>query len=474
MTVIHWFRRDLRLADNLALRAALETGLPVIPLFIFDPALLRGERFSPARLGFMLDGLRSLDESLRPHGTRLLIRHGEPLAELPALAAAVGASALYYNKDYTPYALRRDSQLPVVLDIPVHAYDDALLHPPEAVLKDDGTPYTVYSPFKRRWLAQPKPATASGAIPNKQFHALDGLDAPPVPTLAQMGHSTQTTTPPAGEQAALARLKRFVERGIRRYKQRRDFLDIDPFSDDDPGTSGLSPYTRFGMISPRQLYHAAAEARERVTSKDEGESVDHWISELAWREFYVSIMRHFPHALNSSWRPEYERVAYRHAPDELGRWQAGETGYPIVDAAMRQLVSLGWMHNRARMIAASFLTKDLLIYWREGDVYFMQYLIDGDPAVNNGGWQWAAGTGTDAQPYFRIFNPVFQSQKFDPDGSYIRHWLPELRDVPARYIHTPWEMPTPPVNYPAPIIDHGMARERTLKAFQAVERKESS
>jgi deoxyribodipyrimidine photo-lyase len=470
--VIHWFRRDLRLSDNLALRAALKTGQPVIPLFIFDPALLKGERFSAARLKFMLDGLRALDESLKPFGTRLLIRHGSPIPVLSDLIETTKASALFYNRDYSPYAVRRDHQLSTALSVDIHAFDDALLHPPGQILSGSNAPYTVYTPFKRRWLEQPKPTVESGVIPNKQFHSLEGLDNSGVPTLRDLGVRETIDTPPAGEMAARQRLERFVARGIFLYSQQRDDLAINPFTSDDPTTSALSPYFRFGMISPRQAYQAAMTARREAAIETECESVDVWISELAWREFYTHILYHFPHVYNSSFRPEYEQVEYRHVPDELRRWQNGETGYPIVDAAMRQLNALGWMHNRARMIVASFLTKDLLIYWREGDVIFMQRLIDGDPAANNGGWQWSAGTGTDAQPYFRIFNPVSQSQKFDPDGIYIRHWLPELRDVPTRFIHAPWEMETPPANYPRPIVDHAFARERTLRAYKAVKQEE--
>jgi len=472
--VIHWFRRDLRLSDNLALRAALKTGQPVIPLFILDPALLKGERFSAARLKFMLDGLRALDESLKPFGARLLIRHGSPIPVLRELIAATGASALYYNRDYSPYAIKRDQQLQTALSMAIHAFDDALLHPPGQILSGSNAPYTVYTPFKRRWLEQPKPAVESGAIPNKQFHSLDHLVNSGVPTLRDLGVAETIAVPPAGESIARRRLERFMESGVFRYGERRDRLEIDPFTSADPGTSALSPYFRFGMISPRQAYHAAVKARSTAESEAGRESVDVWISELAWREFYTHILYHYPHVLNTSFRPEYERVAYRHAPDELRRWQNSETGYPIVDAAMRQLNALGWMHNRARMIVASFLTKDLLIYWREGDLTFMQRLIDGDPAANNGGWQWSAGTGTDAQPFFRIFNPVSQSKKFDPDGAYIRHWLPELRDVPTQFIHAPWEMETPPANYPLPIVDHAFARERTLRAYKAVKQEELS
>jgi deoxyribodipyrimidine photo-lyase len=467
--VIHWFRRDLRLSDNSALAAALQTNAPVLPLFIFDPALLSGERFSCARLAFMLKGLYVLAEALEKFGGNLFIRHGDPQVVLPRLVDEVGAQAVYWNRDYSPYARRRDAALEQTLAVPVFSFDDLLLHAPDTVRKDDGQPYTVYTPFWRRWASLPKPAPISARLERGRFYSSGAADPGSLPTLADLGCADAIAVPEAGERTAQRRLAAFVEQDIFQYADRRNDLVAEPFADPPPkGTSYLSPYIRFGMLSPRQLYAAAAEARSAASSQSSRASAETWIGELAWREFYIHILHHFPQVLNTSFRPEYEAVEWRSAPAELKRWQAGQTGFPIVDAAMRQLNTIGWMHNRARMIVASFLTKDLLIYWREGETYFMRRLIDGDLAANNGGWQWSAGTGTDAQPYFRIFNPISQSQKFDPNGAYIRHWVPELRDVPTKFIHTPWQLDEPPRAYPPPMVDHSAARERTLTAFKAI------
>lgn len=463
--VIHWFRRDLRLDDNLALAAALATGRPVIPLFIFDPAILGGARTGAPRLGFLLRALESLDGSLRRHGARLMVRQGDPLTVLRALIEATGADALYFNRDYSPYALRRDYAAES-LGVAVHADDDVLLLPPGSVLKGDGDPYVVFTPFLRQWktLAKPECVDFTGG----RFHTPDSLMSDSIPTLDELGFGASIDLPPACEGAAHSRLRYFSDGPLYEYAAGRDALVAEPFADDTlGGTSALSPYLRLGLISPRRAYWAARAAYAGADSAAARQSVEVWVSELAWREFYMHILYHFPHVEQGSFQRQYDAVSWRDAPDELAAWQEGHTGYPVIDAAMRQLNAIGWMPNRARMIVASFLTKDLLIDWRAGERYFMQRLIDGDPAANNGGWQWSAGTGTDAQPYFRIFNPVSQSQKFDPDGAYIRHWVPELRAVPNRYIHAPWQMDRPPRDYPAPIVDHGMARERTLAAYKA-------
>jgi deoxyribodipyrimidine photo-lyase len=467
--VIHWFRRDLRLHDNTAFNAALDSGSRVLPVFVLDPALLRGERFSPRRLSFMLDGLSKLDGSLREHGGELTVLEGRPEDVLPRLAAQVDAQALYFNLDYTPYAVERDERVRKAMFLEMRGFHDLLVHEPGAVLKADGGHFTVYTPFRRVWDALPK------AVPHTRSPA-GRLAAPKQAMRTDIRERLQRASVPiaAGEQEAVRRLHTFAENTLPYYGQTRDRLVANPFDSttamfgETIGTSYLSPYIRFGMVSPRQLIEAAERVRGATRSKTVSESVRTWIGELAWRDFYAHILHFHPKSLNTSFRPEYERVSFRSSQGDLDRWKAGMTGYPVVDAAMRQLNAIGWMHNRARMIVASFLTKDLLIYWREGDIGFMQQLMDGDLPANTGGWQWAAGTGTDAQPYFRIFNPVSQSRRFDPDGDYIRYWVPELRDLSNREIHAPWETEKRPEGYPSPIVDHAAARVRTLSAFQKV------
>lgn len=468
MIVFHWFRRDLRLSDNTALNAALRSGVRVMPLFVFDPVLLNSPFAGTPRLTFMLNALRSLDASLREMGSGLVIRQGEPSEVLARVVREFGAEAVYANRDYSPYARERDATVRAALPVRLHMTDDAVLRAPGDVLKSNGAPYTVFTPFMRRWRElPPSPRPETQPIPSGVFLQGEPSKYGAIPSLDDLGRAPTIAIPAASEMVAQQRLNAFVNGPIFAYDDLRNALVSDPFAAEKPtATSTLSPYLRCGMLSPRQAYWAAQDALESAVDAAARKSVNTWINELIWREFYMHILIHFPHVMRGNFRPEYDALRWRDAPGELAAWQDGRTGFPIVDAAMRQLRAIGWMPNRARMIVASFLTKDLLINWREGERHFMQWLIDGDPAANNGGWQWAAGTGTDAQPYFRIFNPVSQSQRFDFDGDYIRHWVPELRDLPAPAIHAPWQMQPPPVGYPAPLVDHSTARERTLAAFK--------
>jgi deoxyribodipyrimidine photo-lyase len=463
MSVIHWFRRDLRLSDNTALHQACTSGQPVIPLFVFDTNLLKSERIGASRLKFLLDSLKSLDESLQELGTGLLIRRGKPIEVLREIITEKSVKALYFNRDYSPYANKRDEKIEQALGIPVYISDDALLLPPETVLKADGSPYLVFTPYWKKWQEKEKASVSQLELHQGHFEMLESRA---ILTMQDLGFAEIASLAPASEAYALQRLSAFIENDIEDYAEKRNHLAISPYNTEHPeGSSYLSPYLRFGLLSPRQAYWSAQKAYENTENADAQGSIKSWISELAWREFYAQILQHFPHVLKRDFVDSYLTLKWQNDAQDLKAWQLGMTGYPIVDAAMRQLNTSGWMPNRARMIVASFLTKHLLVHWRYGELYFIQRLIDGDTASNNGGWQWAAGTGTDAQPYFRIFNPVSQSKKFaSPD--YLRYWLPELKDVPDNYIHDPWEMDEPPQNYPSPIVDHREARERALEVFR--------
>jgi deoxyribodipyrimidine photo-lyase len=453
MTSIWWIRRDLRLADNAALRAALEVG-DVAPVFILDPAF---SRHSSRRRSFLYEGLNALDEELKKHNSYLVVRSGKPVDVLHQLMQETGASRICAEEDYTPYAHKRDSL--VASQLPLELFASQTVHHPEFVKKKDGAPYTVYTPYSKMWkslLADIDLISAPNSISTPS-----GIFSEPIPEYQ--------TNPlfPAGEAEAQRRLAQFTNSqstnpptlalhasaGVTNYHESRDRMDLD-------GTSSLSPYLRFGMISLRQAVHAAKNIQ---TSK----GAETWLNELIWREFYIQILYHFPRVTHGAFNPAFTNIEWRNDELEFEAWKEGRTGVPIVDAGMRQLKETGWMHNRARMIVASFLVKDLLIDWRWGEKWFMENLLDGDLAANNGGWQWTAGTGTDAAPYFRVFNPVLQSRKFDPNGDYIRRWVPELRGLTGKEIHAPWESGIKVAGYlDQPIVDHGFAKERTLNAYK--------
>jgi deoxyribodipyrimidine photo-lyase len=332
------------------------------------------------------------------------------------------------------------------------------------VYKQDGNPYAIFTPYARQWRSSLLPFHIR-KTPDR-INTPAGLISKPIPT------STPHLLFPAGEQAAQERLKIFLKNDIQAYSTNKDRLGED-------GTSLLSPYLHFGVLSARFVYQQAQLQKQLETSTASVEGIEAWVNELIWRDFYTMILAHFPAVLNGPYREEYAHIQWIDREEDFALWRSGLTGYPLVDAGMRQLQECGWMHNRARMIVASFLCKDLLINWQWGEGWFYQHLIDGDLAANNGGWQWSAGTGTDAAPYFRIFNPITQSRKFDPSGSYIRRWVPVLKRVPDIYIHTPWEMPLDiqqNVNciigkdYPLPIVEHTFARQRTLEAYKMVKK----
>lgn len=453
-TTIWWIRRDLRLHDNIALQTALAGTTAVYPLYILDPVLWQSDYVGPKRLAFLLDGLRALDHDLRQCGSRLLLRHGRPETVLPQVAAETGAVRVVAEADHSRYAKQRDGRL--ASQIPLQLVGSPAIHPPGSVLKKDTTPYTVFTPFSRTWQALPLPRRRNLLPAPSHIPTPADIASDMIPTAPVLPSSVPFV---AGEAEAQRRLAQFLQGGITGYASNRDVMG-------DAGTSELSPYLRFGMVSGRETAVCTLETIARNPVARAG--AESWLNELIWRDFYLHILHHFPHVSQGSFRPQWDAIHWRNDPAEFAAWCAGETGYPVVDAAMRQLNTTGWMHNRARMIVASFLVKDLLIDWRWGEKYFMQQLVDGDPAANNGGWQWAAGTGTDAAPYFRIFNPVAQGKKFDPTGLYVRRWLPELANVPNAYLHEPWTRGSGVhlgKTYPRPIVDHQHARQRTLAAY---------
>lgn len=469
MRILHWFRKDLRLADNTALAAAnRDAGADVVPFYTSDPAWFTAPDMSSARARFVLESLAALSRDVTAAGSTLALAHGDPVATVVAAARAARADAVYWNDEYEPAARDRDSRVEAALlaaGVRVQRFHDRLIVPPGAVQSGSGTPYTVYTPFRKACEGLPIPEPH---VRVTRFTAHD-LPSPPLATLAQLGLPPTTCAAwPAGEAAAEARLTRFLGTGLARYASDRDFPAL-------PAVSQLSADLRFGTIGIRRVAHAALEA-----ARADDALVDptvKFVQELRWRDFFAHVLFQFPHVVNGAFRPEYDALRWRGTDAEFDAWSQGRTGYPIVDAGMRELLATGFMHNRVRMICASFLTKDLLIDWRRGERWFMQHLIDGDPASNNGGWQWAAGTGTDAAPYFRIFNPVTQGMRFDGAGVYVRRWCPELAALPDDALHHPWEAPPLTLaaagvvlgeTYPAPIVDHSERRQQALDMYAEV------
>jgi deoxyribodipyrimidine photo-lyase len=439
-TALWWIRRDVRLEHNVALARARTSAERVVPVFVLDPALLSSPYFSEKRFAFLVGGLRELDASLRERGSRLIVRRGTPARVLPRLVRETKAEAIYCEQDVSPYARARDQGL--ARSLPLQGVWGVSYLSPKQALKSDGAPYTQFTAFRRTWRREAAEESFSILRAPRNLPGVGDLGSEPLPEpKSSLGF-------PPGEKAAGRALSRFLKR-IDSYRDDRNRLDRE-------GTSKLSPYLRFGMISPHRVVRAALEAIDHAPSNSAKKSAETWLSELVWREFYISILYHFPQARRESFRPEGRFMAWRDDEEGFAAWCAGETGYPVVDAGMRELASTGFLHNRARMIAASFLTKHLLIDWRRGERWFMQRLVDGDPAANNGGWQWTAGTGTDAAPYFRIFNPVLQGKRFDPEGRYLKTFLPGLEERPGAEIHEPLR----------PIVSHTKARVRALSAFR--------
>jgi deoxyribodipyrimidine photo-lyase len=458
--VLHWFRRDLRVHDNTALCIATEKAETVIPVFIFEEALRTGRDVGAARLAFLIDSIRELETSLLQLGYPLVIRHGRSEVEVPKLASELNAEAVFCNKRYEPYAQQRDRRVEDALSsigVGFEQFKDAVIFEEREILTKTGAPYTVFTPYSKTWLE--KFRLKDLRTLEKQASLKLNLRSDEIPEGPEkFGQSLRHPRLLAGETEARGRFHKFLETAIASYQSGRDLAGID-------GTSRLSAHLRAGTISIR---HVIAQVHQKQASLNASgqKSCETFLKELIWREFYLQILHNFPHVMRGSFRPEYDRLEWSNNPHHLRHWQQGTTGYPIVDAAMRCLNQTGWMHNRLRMIVAMFLTKDLLINWQEGESYFMHRLVDGDMAANNGGWQWSAGTGTDAAPYFRIFNPVSQSKKVDPQGTFIRRWIPELASIDSKFIHTPWDLPTPPKHYSPRIVIHEEQRPKALAIYE--------
>lgn len=461
-----WLRRNLRLDDNLPLHAALTGYDAVVPVFVLpDPP---GDDLSPPGLRFLSDSLTDLSRALDARGSRLVVRDGPAPEALSGLARETGARAVLTHADHEPHGRSLCASVAGELrrhGIPLRLLEDVLLLAPGSVLTAAGRPFTVFTPFSRRWLEADKPAPLPepATVPTPASVLDPTFRSVPLGKPSSLRARGAPENPPGGESQGRSLWKTFRETALESYETQRDRPDL-------AGTSRLSPHLRFGTVGVRRVL---AQAREtwRGAAPAGRLSVETFVKELAWREFYAGILAAFPHVLTGSFRPEYERFPWasgKSAELSLAAFHEGRTGYPIVDAGVRQLLREGWMHNRVRMIVASFLTKDLLVDWRRGERFFRERLADYDPASNSGGWQWAAGSGTDAQPFFRIFNPVRQGLSFDPDGAYVRRHVEELSrwKAPARVLHAPWTDPAPPRDYPPPIVDHAEARARALAAFQ--------
>ncbi|MBD2465138.1 deoxyribodipyrimidine photo-lyase [Oscillatoria sp. FACHB-1407] len=460
--ILFWHRRDLRITDNIGLANARQQSSKVVGVFCLDPLILERDDVAPARVTYMTGSLQALQNAYAQAGSQLLILHNDPIKAIPALAKALNATAVHFNWDVEPYAKERDRAVQEALNaagIKVQAFWDQLLHAPEEIRSGSGTPYTVYSPFWRNWSSRPK------ADPVLRLEQATGLTeaekdlakeagAIALPSAKDLGYLwTNSLLLEPGEQAAQERLAEFCQRAIADYQEQRNFPAVS-------GTSHLSAALKFGVIGVRTVWAATVEAMDNTRSDEAQDGIRTWRQELAWREFYQHVMYFFPELADGAYRDAFKNFPWENNPDYFQAWCEGRTGYPIVDAAMRQMNELGWMHNRCRMIVASFLTKDLLINPQLGEKYFMQKLYDGDLSANNGGWQWSASSGMDPKPV-RIFNPASQAQKFDAEADYIREWLPELRGLDTEALVTgkitPLERES--CGYPAPVVDHKVRQQ---------------
>jgi deoxyribodipyrimidine photo-lyase len=445
---VHWFRRDLRLTDNTGLQAAVAQSQEIIPCYLLSDWSGSHRWTGAKRQKFLCDCLASLAANLEHLGSRLIFRRGSQVDELLALVEETRAEAIFLNSDVDPFGQSVEAELMRRSPVPVHICDDAFLHRPDEILKDDGTPYRVYTPFSKRWLRCEKRRPAGRP---KAIKTPSGIASLPVPDLSHWGLAEENHWDllPGGEREGRRRMKEALSARIPDYDAHRDLPAV-------PGTSRLSQDLRWGTISIRELYQRASSCHSAQ-----------YLKELAWREFYFSILHHFPEVLAEEFNPDWRGLPWEGPGETFEAWKSGKTGFPIVDAGIRELLATGFMHNRVRMIVAMFLTKDLHLDWRLGEQFFAQHLLDGEIASNNGGWQWSAGTGADAAPYFRIQNPWSQTKRFDPQGEYIKRWVPELAGVDPKRFQAPPEDDRPIAQgYPLPIVDHGEERNRTLEIFK--------
>lgn len=470
-TEIFWIRNDLRLSDQPALTAAAEAGRTVVPVFIWSPDEDGDWPAGGARKWWLHHSLTAFAESLDERGVSLVIRKGPVIDALETLVEEAGAKRVSFNAHFEPAIRNRDREVKKALEaneIEVKVFNASLLHHPEAVETGSGGPYRVFTPF---WKALRKQVTIDEPLPAADIQPFDGdLDSHSIDDLELLPRISwdegfyDAWSP--GEKSVRGRLGAFLKNGLADYGEKRNRPDVD-------GTSRFSPYLHHGEISPRSVYHAVEKYVDDHPEASDG--AETFLAEIGWREFGHHVLYHFPDTPHQPLHDKFQKMPWRSDDDELEAWQRGKTGYPIVDAGMRQLWATGWMHNRVRMIVGSFLTKDLLQSWQNGADWFWDTLVDADLAANTLGWQWVGGCGADAAPYFRVFNPMTQGEKFDPDGDYIREWVPEIAKLPNQYLNQPWEAPpmvledvgvTLGDTYPKPIVDHSEARKAALAALE--------
>ncbi|MGL5060808.1 MAG: FAD-binding domain-containing protein [Microcoleus sp.] len=473
--ILFWHRRDLRISDNIGLAAARQQSQKVIGIFCLDRAILDRDDIAPARVTYTIGCLQKLQESYKNSGSQLLVIQDVPSRGIPKLATAINAKAVFWNWDVEPYAKQRDRAVSEALQeagIRVENFWDQLLHSPDELRSGTGQPYTVYTPFWKNWIGKSKaepvetlpissPEKLTGLTVEEQENANRSGAIQLLPTAKSLGFVWDNPLIiETGEDAAREKLEKFCDRAIYEYEEKRNFPAIS-------GTSQLSAALKFGVIGIRTVWQATQTLMDNCRSEEMRANIRTWQQELAWREFYQHAMYNFPQLADGPYRETFKNFPWDDSEQLFQAWCEGQTGYPIVDAAMRQLNQTAWMHNRCRMIVASFLTKDLIINWQWGEKYFMQKLIDGDLSANNGGWQWSASSGMDPKP-LRIFNPASQAQKFDPEGEYIRHWVPELRGVDTKLLLTGNIAPLvrKTLGYPDPIVDHNQQQRKFKELYK--------